>query len=164
MRLLDLAAPSAEVIHVRKDPNGPAWQQPQINALLVARTAVGKRVMRLKYGDPGVFDLGGEEAAALSAARLAWKIVPGVTSASATCAAAGGFWAEHGANDTLVLATSQLRAGAEAPDWASHLRPGAAIALDMGVKSAPQMQAGLLQAGHSPDLSVDVIAGAETPR
>lgn len=164
MRLLDLASPGAELIHVGKDPNGPAWKQTQIDALLVAKTAEGKRVVRLKCGDPGVFARGAEEAEALSAAGLSWEIVPGVTSASAACAAAGGFLTERGAIDTLVLATGRLRAGAPAPDWAGHLRPGATLALYMAVKSAPEVQAALLTEGHDPALPVEVIAEAETPR
>jgi uroporphyrin-III C-methyltransferase/precorrin-2 dehydrogenase/sirohydrochlorin ferrochelatase len=164
MRLLDMAAPGAELIHVGKDPNGPAWKQPRIDALLVAKVAEGKRVVRLKCGDPGVFARGAEEAEALSAAGLDWEIVPGVTSASAAAAAAGGFLTERGAIDTLVLATGHLRAGDDAPDWAAHLRPGATLALYMAVKSAPEVQAALLQAGQDPSLPVEVIAEAETPR
>ncbi|MFT7391511.1 MAG: uroporphyrin-III C-methyltransferase/precorrin-2 dehydrogenase/sirohydrochlorin ferrochelatase [Paracoccaceae bacterium] len=164
MRLLDLASPSAALVHVGKDPNGPAWKQARIDALLVDLAKAGKRVVRLKCGDPGVFARGAEEAAALSAAGEAWEIVPGVTAASAASAAAGGFLTERGALDTLVLATGHVAEGAPAPDWAGHLRPGATLALYMGVRNAPAIQAALLGAGHSPDLPVDVVAEAETPR
>lgn len=87
--LLDLAPADAERISVGKQPGGPRTSQEDINALLVARGGTGKQVVRLKGGDPFVFARGGEEAAALAAAGIAFEIVPGITSAVAVPAYAG---------------------------------------------------------------------------
>ena len=87
--LLDLAPADAERISVGKQPGGPRTSQADINALLVARGGTAKQVVRLKGGDPFVFARGGEEAAALAAAGIAFEIVPGITSAVAVPAYAG---------------------------------------------------------------------------
>ena len=87
--LLDLAPADAERMSVGKQPGGPRTSQTDINALLVARGREGKQVVRLKGGDPFVFARGGEEAAALAAAGIAFEIVPGITSAVAVPAYAG---------------------------------------------------------------------------
>ena len=87
--LLDLAPADAERISVGKQPGGPRTSQADINALLVARGRTAKQVVRLKGGDPFVFARGGEEAAALAAAGIAFEIVPGITSAVAVPAYAG---------------------------------------------------------------------------
>ena len=87
--LLDLAPAEAERISVGKQPGGPRTSQEDINTLLVARGRVGQQVVRLKGGDPFVFARGGEEAAALAAAGVAFEVVPGITSAVAVPAYAG---------------------------------------------------------------------------
>ena len=87
--LLDLAPATAERISVGKQPAGPRTSQEDINALLVARGQAGQQVVRLKGGDPFVFARGGEEAAALAAADVAFEVVPGITSAVAVPAYAG---------------------------------------------------------------------------
>ncbi|MDE0235607.1 MAG: uroporphyrinogen-III C-methyltransferase [bacterium] len=87
--LLDLAPADAERISVGKQPGGPRTSQEDINALLVERGRAGQEVVRLKGGDPFVFARGGEEAAALAAAGIAFEVVPGITSAVAVPAYAG---------------------------------------------------------------------------
>ncbi|WP_419918962.1 uroporphyrinogen-III C-methyltransferase [Candidatus Poriferisocius sp.] len=87
--LLDLVPDGAERVSVGKTPGGPRTSQEDINALLVDRGRAGRQVVRLKGGDPFVFARGGEEAAALAAAGVAFEIVPGVTAAVAVPAYAG---------------------------------------------------------------------------
>src|SRR5690348_7701300 len=79
-RLLEHAPAGAELIFAGKTPGRHALTQAEINAELVRRASAGKRVVRLKGGDPFVFGRGGEEAEALAAASIAFEIVPGVSS------------------------------------------------------------------------------------
>src|SRR6266702_8380685 len=82
-RILDLAAPWAELIYAGKAPGEAALDQKAINAVLIGRARAGKDVIRLKGGDPFVFGRGGEEALACAEAGVPFEVVPGVTSAVA---------------------------------------------------------------------------------
>src|SRR5207249_4641482 len=87
--VLDLAPPGAERISVGKTPGHRSMAQADINALLVERGKAGQEIVRLKGGDPFVFARGGEEAAALHEAGVAFEVIPGITSAIAVPAYAG---------------------------------------------------------------------------
>ncbi len=89
LELLAECRPEAEIIDAGKRAGGPTRPQEWINRLLVERARAGKRVVRLKGGDPFVFGRGGEEAEALQAAGVRWEVVPGVSSAIAAPAYAG---------------------------------------------------------------------------
>ncbi|HZC14345.1 MAG TPA: uroporphyrinogen-III C-methyltransferase, partial [Thermoleophilaceae bacterium] len=86
---LDAAHAGTELRYVGKEPGAPALSQEEINALLLELARAGKRVVRLKGGDPFVFGRGGEEAEALAAAGIPFEIVPGVTAGVAAPAYAG---------------------------------------------------------------------------
>ena len=154
--VMDLARRDAERVYVGKTPGERAWPQEKINGVLVAAARQGKRVVRLKCGDPSVFGRGAEEADALRAAGIGYEIVPGVTAASAAAAAGGGFLTERGVTDTLVLSTGTCRDGATLPDWATHLRPGTTLALYMGVGKLPELEASLARAGVLERCTVEV--------
>ncbi|MEL6766388.1 MAG: uroporphyrinogen-III C-methyltransferase [Pseudomonadota bacterium] len=167
--LLNHAPTEAECIYVGKAPGAHAWTQDRINAALVAAAAAGRRVVRLKCGDPGVFARGAEEAAALDAAGLPWEIVPGVTAAAAAAAAAGSFLTVRGKTDALVLTTGRLAECPAldlqdaAPDWAAFLRPGTTLAIYMGVATAGRLSGRLLEQGLEPTLPVEIVHAAGTP-
>jgi uroporphyrin-III C-methyltransferase / precorrin-2 dehydrogenase / sirohydrochlorin ferrochelatase len=161
--LLELARRDAERVYVGKEPGVPAWPQDRINGVIVAAAREGKRVVRLKSGDPGIFGRGAEEAANLDAAGIGWEIVPGVTAASAATAALGGFLTERGVTDAVVLTTGQTREGVAIQDWACHLRPGTTLALYMGIANSAKIQADMLAQGLPPDLPVDVVCRAASP-
>lgn len=162
--LLELARRDAERVYVGKAPGSHGWPQDRINGVLVAAARQGKRVVRLKCGDPGIFARGAEEAAACDAAGIQCEIVPGVTAASAAAAAIGGFLTERGAYDSLVLTTGASRPGDPDPDWASLARPGTTIAVYMGVAAAPRLCEGLLRGGAQPSSRVEIISKAGTPQ
>ena len=159
--LLELARRDAERVFVGKAPGAHSWPQERINGVIVAAARAGKRVVRLKCGDPGVFARGAEEADAVRAAGIALEIVPGVTAASGAAAAAGTFLTERGQTDTLVLATGQTCDGRQS-EIATHLRPGTTLAVYMGVASAPAIQSSLLAAGAPPDAPVQIVSSAQT--
>ncbi len=162
--VLELARRDAERACVGKAPGATAWPQERINGVIVAAARAGKRVVRLKCGDPGIFARGAEEAAACTAAGVAWEIVPGVTAASVAAAEMGGFLTERGRYDTLVLTTGAVRPGDAAPDWAGLVRPGTTLAVYMGIAAAPELRAALRAGGAPPASLVEIVEGAGTAR
>lgn len=155
--LLELARRDAERVYVGKTPGAHAWPQERINGVIASAAKQGKRVVRLKCGDPGIFGRAAEETACLDAAGVAWEIVPGVTAASAGTAAAGQSLTERGITDTLVLTTGRKRDGVCGVDWNEHLKPGTTMAIYMGVGEAREIRKHLLNGGHSKALRVDVM-------
>lgn len=161
--LLELARRDAERVHVGKAPGVHAWPQDRINGVILAAARAGKRVVRLKCGDPGIFARGAEEGAACDAAGIPWEIVPGVTAASAAAAEIGGFLTERGRYDSLVLTTGQARPGDPAPDWASLARPGTTVAVYMGVAAAGEIGTALLAGGAPAGTEVQIVSRAGSP-
>ncbi len=159
--VLALAPARAERIYVGKAPGQHHWTQDKICAALVAVAGQGKRVVRLKCGDPGVFARGAEEVDALSAANIPYEIVAGVTAASAASAALGGFLTERGTCDTLVLATGQTQKAAGNANWIAQLQPGTRMAIYMGVGAAAEITKALTQAGLAQEVSIDIVSRAE---
>lgn len=161
--LLELARRDAERVFVGKAPGCHSWPQDKINAVLVAAAKQGKRVVRLKCGDPGIFARGAEEATALKAAGIDYEIVPGVTAASAAAAATGRFLTERGKTDTLVLTTATKAEGTGLPDWIRYLGSGASVAIYMGVGAASEITAALARADLLGGTQVRIVSKAETP-
>ena len=122
----------AERIDVGKRKGHHSASQDEINALLVREAAAGRRVVRLKSGDPLVFGRAGEEMAALRAAGIPFEIVPGVTAALAAAAEAEIPLTLRGTASSLVFATGQDARGDVLPDWAGLALSGATVAVYMG--------------------------------
>jgi uroporphyrin-III C-methyltransferase/precorrin-2 dehydrogenase/sirohydrochlorin ferrochelatase len=160
--LLSLTRPGAALVYVGKAPGCHAMPQDQINALMIAAARAGRRVVRLKCGDPGIFGRGAEEADALTAAGVAWDVIPGVTAASAAAASARSFLTARGQTERLIIATGHLRHDA-AQDWASTAMPGTTLACYMGVAQAGVIADGLRAAGWPACSPVQVISRAQTP-
>ena len=159
--ILDLARRDAERVYVGKAPGCHHWPQDKISNVIVAAARQGKRVVRLKCGDPGVFARGAEEAEALSAAGITYEIVPGVTAASGASAALSGFLTERGACDTLVLATGQSETAKASDNWLNALKPGTRVAVYMGIAKANEIAAKILAAGLGKHVSIDIVANAQ---
>lgn len=156
--VLELARRDAERVYVGKVVGAHAWPQERISALVVAEAARGRRVVRLKSGDPGIFGRAGEELSAARAAGIATEIVPGVTAASAAAASLGQSLTERGQSDTLVLTTGRHRDGALPGDWARHAHPGTTLVFYMGVGAADEIRGALLRRGLAPETPVTVAA------
>jgi uroporphyrinogen III methyltransferase/synthase len=146
--LLDLAPARAERISVGKTPRGPSTPQEEINRLLIEHGQAGREVVRLKGGDVFVFARGGEEAAALKAAGVAFEIVPGVSSAIAAPAYAGVPVTSRGVSTSFTVVT-----GHEDPwsstetDWEAVARVGGTIVVLMGVATRAEIAARLMAGG-----------------
>jgi uroporphyrinogen III methyltransferase/synthase len=127
--------------------------QEAINDLLIRLAREGKRVVRLKGGDPLVFGRGSEEAQALAVAGIAFELVPGVTAGVAAPAYAGIPVTHRGMATSVTFVTGHedpARAATQT-DWAALARAGGTIVLYMGVKTLPRIAAALITAGMRPD-------------
>jgi uroporphyrin-III C-methyltransferase / precorrin-2 dehydrogenase / sirohydrochlorin ferrochelatase len=149
--VLDLARRDAERIYVGKAAGGEQVAQDEINALLVQLAQQGKRVCRLKGGDPFIFGRGGEELEALAAAGVRFEVVPGVT-AAAGCAAYAGIPLTHRDHaQSLVFVTGHVKAeGADALDWKQLARPSQTVVFYMGLGHLQQILQRLREHG-APD-------------
>ncbi|MBX9594986.1 MAG: uroporphyrinogen-III C-methyltransferase, partial [Roseomonas sp.] len=162
--VLDLARRDAERILVGKAGAAHSLPQPGINALLVRLAREGKRVVRLKGGDPLVFGRGGDEILALREAGIAHEVVPGVTAALACAASAGIPLTHRDAARTVTFATGHLRDGVLDLDFAALARPRQTIAIYMGLASLPQLRDGLVGAGMDPATPAAIIENGGTGR
>ena len=163
--LLDLCAPGAEFIYVGKRVGCHSAPQEDINSLLVQHARRGKRVVRLKGGDPSIFGRMGEELHALRAAGIPFEIVPGVTAACAAAAAAGISLTQRGVASAAVLATGHECANKAMPplDWEALAQPGTTLCVYMGTRSLPALAQRLVANGHSPDTPLLIISNASRP-
>lgn len=149
---LDLARADAELICAGKKASNHTLPQDNINQLLVDLARNGKKVVRLKGGDPFIFGRGGEEIETLSASGIPFEIVPGVT-AAAGCAAYAGIPLTHRDHaQTVVFATGHLKDGSVNLDWPALARPAQTVVFYMGVGGSAaicqQMIAHGLPASH----------------
>ncbi|MFN3936280.1 MAG: uroporphyrinogen-III C-methyltransferase [Gemmobacter sp.] len=161
--ILDLIPPGTRRIAVGKQGFGASVPQAEIDALLVAEARAGHRVVRLKSGDPGVFGRLDEEISALDAAGVPWRILPGLTSASAAAAAIGQSLTCRGRNGALMLMTGHDASGFAEQDWRALARPGAVAAIYMGKRAARFIQGRLMMHGADPASPVTVVANASRP-
>ena len=144
--VLDMARRDAERIYVGKVRAHHCVPQEGINDLLIRLAQEGRKVVRLKGGDPFIFGRGGEEAEALAAAGVAFEVVPGVTAALA-CAAQSGIPLTHReAARTVTFATGHTKDGRLDLDF-DQLARGGTIAVYMGIVTLPLLRDGLLRAG-----------------
>ncbi len=145
--ILDLVPGSVERIFVGKTRDRHICPQAGINELLIELARAGRRVLRLKGGDPFVFGRGGEELAALVAAGIPCQVVPGVTAAIG-CAAAAGIPLTHRAHaQTLIFVTGHSKDGELELDWPALAKPGQTLAVYMGIKALGSLCRRLIEHG-----------------
>ena len=165
-RLVDLAPAKAERIFVGKhsaEEGGSGYSQQQINDLLVAKAREGKRVVRLKGGDPFVLGRRGEEALACHAAGVPVEVVPGVTSAVSVPAAAGIPVTHRGIASSFALVSAHDGVGAVELAASEHPTTTTLVLL-MGVRLLRDSAAALVTAGRAASTPVAIVEGGWTPR
>ena len=150
----------AERLPVGKRKGCHSKSQAEINALLVELGRDGKRVVRLKSGDPLVFGRAGEEMAALRDAGVSYEVVPGVTAAFAAAADFELPLTLRGVSSSMVFTTGHDLKGGTLPDWAKLAISGATVAVYMGRSVAADVASRLIEAGLSPDTAVAVVENA----
>jgi len=156
-------ASRAEHIYVGKRAGREHTSQEMIERLLIDGARQGRRVVRLKSGDPLVFGRAGEEIAALRAAGISFDIVPGVTAALAAAAETEIPLTLRDSASALVFATGQDANGETLPSWAGLALSGATVAVYMGRAVAAKVAARLIEAGMRPTTPVAVIENASRP-
>ncbi|MEM9427280.1 MAG: siroheme synthase CysG [Pseudomonadota bacterium] len=161
--VLELARRDAERVFVGKEVGASSWPQDKICALIVAEARKGRRVVRLKSGDPSIFGRATEEMEAAAAADIPIELVPGITAASAAAASLGRSLTERGQTDTIVLTTGTCRPGDPAPAWSESWRPGTTMAVYMGVRAAGDIAQNLMADGAPADTPVDVVCNISAP-
>lgn len=137
----------------KRGGSGDSARQEEISALLVRLARAGKRVVRLKGGDPFVFGRGSEEAQALAAAGVPFEVVPGVTAGIAAPAYAGIPVTHRGVATSVTFVTGHEDPAKGAPtvDWEALARAGGTLVLYMGVRALPRIVEQLIAAGLSGD-------------
>ncbi|SDF18666.1 uroporphyrinogen-III C-methyltransferase [Blastococcus fimeti] len=165
LSLLASLPPDVEVIDASKLPRGRSMAQEQINELLVERALAGKRVVRLKGGDPFVFGRGMEEVEACVAAGVPVEVVPGVTSAIAVPALAGIPVTHRGLTHEFVVVSGHLPPGhpSSLVDWPAIARLRGTVVVLMGVDTAPAIAAALVEHGRDPATPVAVVSDGSMP-
>jgi uroporphyrinogen III methyltransferase / synthase len=180
---LDGARADAELLFVGKEGGGASIPQEETEALMVSRAQAGKKVVRLKGGDPFVFGRGGEEALALRAAGIAYEVVPGVTAGVAALAYAGIPVTHRGISSAVALVTGHTREGTgdsegardsegtgdspedgeTAIDWPALASFPGTLVFYMGVRRLEQIAAALIAAGRSATEPAAVVEAGTLP-
>jgi uroporphyrin-III C-methyltransferase/precorrin-2 dehydrogenase/sirohydrochlorin ferrochelatase len=156
--------PGAERIYAGKQQGCHALSQDEINMLLVALARRGKRVLRLKGGDPFIFGRGGEEAEFLAQHGVPFEVVPGVTSASGAASYAGIPLTHRDHARAVVFVTGHLKDGSCELDWPMLARPKQTVVIYMGVTRLAEICGELAAHGLDPATPAAVIERATTPK
>ncbi len=162
--ILELTRRDAQRIYVGKQRADHAMRQEHINALMVDLARQGKRVLRLKGGDPYVFGRGGEEIESLAASGIRFQVVPGVTAACGVAAYAGIPLTHRDHAQSCVLVTGHLKDGSMNLDWHGLARPRQTVVVYMGLLGLEKMCAELIAHGMPPDMPAAVVQQATMPQ
>lgn len=160
--VLAIANPAAERIYVGKRRERHHVAQSEINALLVRLAGEGRRVARLKGGDPFIFGRGGEELESLLAAGVRFEVVPGITAASG-CAAYAGIPLTHRDHaQSCIFVTGQRSEQGLAVDFEPLARPNQTVVFYMGLQVLPELCAGLIRHGAPPSRPAAIVQQGTT--
>lgn len=158
--VMALVPPHVERIYVGKESSNHTVPQDEITLMLVQLAQRGKKVVRLKGGDPFVFGRGGEELATIAEAGIAAEVVPGITAALGASAYTGIPLTHRDHAQSCVFVTGHRKDGTSALDWPMLARPNQTVVIYMGVGSLSGIVDELVAHGRSPQTPVALVRNA----
>lgn len=161
--VLDLCRRDADLIYVGKQRDNHAVPQQGINELLVEHARAGKRVVRLKGGDPFIFGRGGEELQQLKASGVPFQVVPGITAASACSTYAGIPLTHRNYSQSVKFVTGQLKNRTSDLNFAELAGSNQTLVFYMGLHTIDKLSSGLINAGKAPDTPVAIVSRGTRP-
>lgn len=162
-QVLDLCRRDADKVFVGKKRSNHAVAQLGINELLVNSAKAGRRVVRLKGGDPFIFGRGGEEIESLRAHSIPYQVVPGITAANAAASYAGIPLTHRDHSQSVRFVTGFLKAGAPNNNFKNFLNTDETVVFYMGLHSLARLTEGLIDAGRSADTPIAIVSNASMP-
>ncbi|MCA0936263.1 uroporphyrinogen-III C-methyltransferase [Vibrio alginolyticus] len=161
--ILQLASPQADWIYVGKRCGQPSIDQTEICSLIIELAKQGKRVVRLKGGDPFVFGRGGEEALELVKHSVPYEVVPGITAAIGCSANSLIPLTHRGISRSVTFVTGQVVTGAF-DAWSQLMRSGQTLVFYMGLEKSSEIESGLISSGLQEDFPVAIITHGCSPQ
>ena len=162
--IMEMVRRDAEIVYVGKERDKHTMQQENINQLLVRLAKEGKRVLRLKGGDPFIFGRGGEEIELLAEEGVAFQIVPGITAASGCSSYAGIPLTHRDYAQSCVFVTGHLKDGSVDLNWKALAHPNQTVVFYMGLHGAPTLCKEMVAHGLPASTPVALVEQGTTPQ